>query len=538
MRCVLAALFVAAAALDAHAQSPPTPNYTPSYYAASNSTAPRNATPTYNPNAIGGTAFSPPPAHVPQTAQPLLAMQPPAPAPSMPGAASTLDGQSPTAPPATGETPYYTTPTPPPAATSTPAPYTRMGPYTPVYTPMAPPATIYTPLPPPVPTYPPPIWRPRSDRPPLPDMAYEVTSRFWFRTDVLLWWTKSDPMPQPLVTTGSPSDSLPGALGQPGTQVVYGGNSINFGPTSGLRLDTGFWLDGDRVFGIEAGYFFLGRQYRDFSAASDDFGNPVIARPTIDAQSGTEGSYVDSLPGYITGAVDVITRSQLQGANLDGALNLLQTDSLRLDGLLGFRYLSLVESLDVNDQYAEVSRGSLTFGGGPVRLSDTLSDFDGFRVTNSFYGGSLGARLYLSRGRWLITALGKLALGTVQQQAIVSGSTTLTNWNGNQTTLPGGILATTANMGTHYQSPFAVAPEARFDLGYQITPWLTARIGYSFLFLSNVARPGNQVNRVTSANLVPSDPSYGTAGPNQPAFQFHTSSYWAQGMNFGLDLRF
>jgi hypothetical protein len=56
--------------------------------------------------------------------------------------------------------------------------------------------------------------------------------------------------------------------------------------------------------------------------------------------------------------------------------------------------------------------------------------------------------------------------------------------------------------------------------------------------LSNVARPGNQVNRVTSANLIPSDASYGTSGPNQPAFQFHTSSYWAQGLNLGLDFRF
>ncbi|MGH7134903.1 MAG: BBP7 family outer membrane beta-barrel protein, partial [Pirellulales bacterium] len=120
----------------------------------------------------------------------------------------------------------------------------------------------------------------------------------------------------------------------------------------------------------------------------------------------------------------------------------------------------------------------------------------------------------------------------------LSGSTTFTDPLGKQTFLPGGVLVTTANMGRYYQSAFAVAPEGHFNLGYQLTPFVTVRLGYSFIYLSNVARPGDQVTRVTSPNRIPSDPSYGAAGPNPPAFQFHTTSYWAQGLNFGLDLRF
>ena len=34
--------------------------------------------------------------------------------------------------------------------------------------------------------------------------------RFWLRSDYLVWWTKGAPLP-PLVTTGSTSDSVPGA---------------------------------------------------------------------------------------------------------------------------------------------------------------------------------------------------------------------------------------------------------------------------------------------------------------------------------------
>lgn len=374
-------------------------------------------------------------------------------------------------------------------------------------------------------------------RPPLPDMAYQVTSRFWLRPDMLLWWTKDAPVPQPLVTYGSPTDAAPGALGQPGTQVAFGGLNASFGYVGGVRLESGVWLDERRIFGLEAGYFVLIQQRRDFVDQSDIFGYPVIARPVINA-NGSESAYLDSLPLQIMGGVAAIMRSEFQGANIDGALNLIQTNCVRLDGLVGFRYLNLAESLNIYDQYGAVMNGTRTFGGAPINPADALTDMDGFKVTNSFYGGSGGARLYYARERWVFTAMTKVAWGVVQERALISGSTTLTDPNGNQTSLPGGILATTANIGSHYQSPFAVAPEGHFNIGYQITPSTTVRIGYSFIYLSNVARPGNQISRVASANLIPSDPAYGTAGPNPPTFQFHTSTYWAQGLNFGMDIRY
>lgn len=396
----------------------------------------------------------------------------------------------------------------------------------------------YPPVPyPPVP--PVPVSAPtRVVGPALPEMVYTVTSKFWLRPEALLWDTKAAPVPQPLVTTGSPNDAVPGAIGQPGTQVAFGGGTASFGSVGGIRLETGGWFDQRRVFGVEAGYFVLIQQNRQFADQSDIFGNPVIARPTIDAQNGAERAYLDSLPAQILGGVKVILRSEFQGANLDGVLNLVQTQCLRIDGVGGFRYLNLAESLNIYDQYQPVVGGTRTFGGSPISSGGLLTDFDGFKVTNSFYGGSGGARLYYCQGRWIFSALGKVAYGTVQQRAIISGSTTLADQQGHQHTLPGGILTTTANIGSYYQSPWAVAPEGRFDLAYQITPSVTARIGYTFLYLSNVARPGNQMSRVTSPNLVPSDPAYHTGGPNPPSFQFQTTTYWAQGMNFGLDVRF
>ena len=89
-------------------------------------------------------------------------------------------------------------------------------------------------------------------------------------------------------------------------------------------------------------------------------------------------------------------------------------------------------------------------------------------------------------------------------------------------------------MGNYYQNPYAVAPEGHFNLGYQISPSVMARIGDSFMYLTNVARPGDQVSRVKSANRIPSAPAYVGAGPVPPTFQFHTSTYWAQGLNFAV----
>src|SRR5205814_810605 len=60
--------------------------------------------------------------------------------------------------------------------------------------------------------------------------------RAWVDAEYLLWWTKGAPLSTPLVTTGSLTDIPPGALGQPGTRVLFGDHSIGFGALSGLRV--------------------------------------------------------------------------------------------------------------------------------------------------------------------------------------------------------------------------------------------------------------------------------------------------------------
>ena len=149
--------------------------------------------------------------------------------------------------------------------------------------------------------------------------------------------------------------------------MLYGGDNVNMGVASGWRLDLGFWLDQEQRFGLQAGFFILQRQGSGFGAFSDDNGNPVLARPVIIASGGGESSYVDSLPGSLAGGVIVTNTSQFFGYESQRAFNILQTDHFRLDGIFGFRYLNLKESLEIDDQLYPLTSGSLTFLGAAGR---------------------------------------------------------------------------------------------------------------------------------------------------------------------------
>ena len=63
------------------------------------------------------------------------------------------------------------------------------------------------------------------------------------------------------------------------------------------------------------------------------------------------------------------------------------------------------------------------------------------------------------------------------------------------------------------------------NLGFQITPWMRGTVGYSFLYLSSVARPGNQIDNTFD-------------GITHPLVPMASSSFWAQGLNLGLQFSY
>ena len=61
---------------------------------------------------------------------------------------------------------------------------------------------------------------------PVPGSEPEAQEGVWFHVDYLLWWVRPGPVSRPLVTSGSPLDAVPGALGQSGTAVLFGNETV------------------------------------------------------------------------------------------------------------------------------------------------------------------------------------------------------------------------------------------------------------------------------------------------------------------------
>jgi hypothetical protein len=101
---------------------------------------------------------------------------------------------------------------------------------------------------------------------------------------------------------------------------------------------------------------------------------------------------------------------------------------------------------------------------------------------------------------------------------------------------PGGLLALSSNIGSHSRDIFTVVPEVRLQLAYDVGPRLRLHAGYDFLYWSQVLRAGDQIDLVVNPDLLP--PALPGAFPLRPAFTFQGSSFWAQGIDLGLELRF
>jgi hypothetical protein len=101
---------------------------------------------------------------------------------------------------------------------------------------------------------------------------------------------------------------------------------------------------------------------------------------------------------------------------------------------------------------------------------------------------------------------------------------------------PAGLLVLSTNSGTYQRDVFGVASELGTTLGYYLTPRLRATFGYTFLYLSRVARPGDVIDREINEDYIPNREVDDPTGPARPEFVFRDSDYWAQGINVGLDL--
>lgn len=396
------------------------------------------------------------------------------------------------------------------------------------------------------PTYPPPgMYGATPYQPPGP--AVNLGPRFvaphvWLDTEYLLWWVRRQPINFPVVTTSAPGDQ--GLIGQPTTQVLVGNCDLGYGLFSGFRVTGGWFKGDDRRLGVEFSGFLLGQKSVNYYAASDANGVPLLARPFV-AAGGGQGSLIISLPNVASGNVLFRTTSQSWGAEGSGVLNLYRTcpDSscmATVNGLLGFRYFELDELIDVASASTLLGSNTAPFIGLTVAAPATRTVEDKFQTTNRFYGGQVGLKAEVAYGKWYLAAVGKFAIGDMNQTIEITGQSGVADpTRGGAAVSPGGLLANYNTICTLRKDEYVYIPEVDGKFGYNWCSWLTTYVGYNFMYVSKVIRPGNQITNVVNTNLVPTSPTYGQGGLSPtPNVLFSESHFWLQGVSFGLLVRF
>jgi hypothetical protein len=371
-------------------------------------------------------------------------------------------------------------------------------------------------------------------------------NRLWLSTDYLLWWLKKSPLPVPLVTTTSDLTSQPpAALFQSGTSTVLGNQDLGSGAHSGGRFGAGGWIDEHHSIGLDADYFFLAsRKVTQGVASTGQPGAPVLATPFFDADAAAESSFLLAFPGTLAGGASLTLSDRLRGAEANGIVAVVSSPGLRFEVLAGFRYLDFRENLI----FVTASTGIQPPDGSNNGL--ILNTQDQFDTDNRYFGWQVGVRGEYRFGDLIVGASVKLGLGDMDQTSTINGAA-LTNFFNTPPgcpftgvpvqVIPGsGTFAQPSNVGRSSRHEFVFVPEVTARVAYQLARWARAFVGYDFLYVSNVARPGELIDRNFNVSQTVQNAIAGNASApgSVPAVHLTGSSFWAQGLNVGLEFRY
>jgi hypothetical protein len=134
---------------------------------------------------------------------------------------------------------------------------------------------------------------------------------------------------------------------------------------------------------------------------------------------------------------------------------------------------------------------------------------DRVRTRNQFFGGQVGGEAEYRLGPGFVNLGTKVGFGPVHQVTEVTGQTTGPGGSGG----PGGFLAVGAipagNIGRTVTNRFSVLSDTYGSVGVYVTRRVRLGVGYEFLYLTSVARPGRQVLSTIDPRLIPTATAFG-----------------------------
>jgi len=352
-------------------------------------------------------------------------------------------------------------------------------------------------------------------------MPCDAGGRFWFNGSLFYGTIQNENIPTLLAAGGD------GILGNPGVVglATEDRNAGFFRP--GFLFNGGYWMNNAQTWGIEGSLLLLESNKAPFDFLS--IGNPVLGQSYVNALTGQPETSLIASPGRYLGHASLISSSSLIGGEANFRDNLLCSKPLRIDAIVGYRFLRLSEAIDVTSR-----RLTLADWEGDV-AGTQLAQHDRFSTQNDFHGGQIGLSGEYRYGSLFLDAGTKIAFGLVRERLDISGNTLQVAPAAAPILSPTGLLAQASNSGTTNQSRIAVVPEVGVSMGYQFGDHLRAHVGYTFLYMSNVGRPGQAIDTTVNPSFVNGTP---LVGDPRPVRRAPGDDFWMQGINVGLELRY
>jgi hypothetical protein len=349
------------------------------------------------------------------------------------------------------------------------------------------------------------------------------------RADYLLWSLPRQALSR-FVSSGSIFDPIPGAIGQPGTRLLLNNRFGDDTPHSGLRLYVSLDEGSNPYCSVDASAFVLQRrESQQTFAGNGSINSPVLARPFFNVNAGLEDADPISVPGVQSGALVVDTKRVMYGGETNFRWHYWESNGSRILFSIGPRFLFLEESLETFETVSD-----LPGLGVPGNQSLFRERYD---TNNDFYGGQIGVEWQWRLGPLYVTATSKLALGEMLQKLTTQAATQVFEGaTGAVFISPDRALYLAPNnVGTFRRNHFTVMPEVNARLGYDFTNNLGISAGFTYLYISDVIRPANEVDR--NVNMQPVG-GLGIIPPARTPPSFRTTSFSATGLDASIVVRF
>ena len=342
----------------------------------------------------------------------------------------------------------------------------------------------------------------------------------WFSGAYMHTYAKSRYVP-PLVTTSPDATPRDQAGVLPGATVLFGGEPVGGNLQPGMRFELGRWL-GDGHVGVAARLFYTENDSDGFQFDSAGGTLPIIALPFFDPGANQQDAILLAHPDVATdGRVSIDYDMEAISTEALLRFKIARSNGIHMDLLGGYHHVRVDDALLLQAHTEDIDNTNFVVNGTTFDITDSFS------TENKFNGGSFGMDLKILQNRFTLRGLAKLSIGSMNQQLTIDGQQIITLppiAGGGVSTVNNGVYTQESNIGTMSRDRTTFIPEAALTLGYRVNRCLELNVGYSMLYLTNVALAAEHIDTTVDFNQPSTD---------GPLATLNDSSLWLQGVTIG-----